>query len=54
MEEFRSYRVEHVYATSTQDTPYQQEVNRRLHLPYDLFSDLRLEFARALNLSLFD
>ena len=42
-----------VYGLSTQDTGYQSEAARRLHLPFPLLSDVRLEFARALRLPTF-
>ena len=42
-----------VFGVSTQDTAYQQEVVQRLHLPYELLSDSRLELARALRLPTF-
>ena len=42
------------FGLSTQDTPYQQEVKQRLHLPYQLLSDEKLEFAKALKLPLFE
>ena len=43
-----------VYGLSTQDTAYQQEVVERLHLPFALLSDEKLEFARALKLPTFE
>ena len=39
-----------VYGLSTQDTAYQREAVQRLHLPYPLLSDSRLELARAMRL----
>ncbi len=39
---------------STQDTAYQREAVERLHLPYPLLSDERLELARALGLPTFE
>ena len=42
-----------VYGVSTQDTEYQAEAAQRLHLPFPLLSDARLEFARALRLPTF-
>src|SRR5262245_11565967 len=42
-----------VYGLSTQDTDYQSEAVQRLHLPFPLLSDARLEFARALRLPTF-
>ena len=52
-----SFRDEHarfaaaqtrVFGLSTQDTAYQQEAAERLHLPYPLLSDERLELATVL------
>jgi peroxiredoxin len=42
-----------VYGLSTQDTEYQLEAVQRLHLPFALLSDERLELARALRLPTF-
>jgi peroxiredoxin len=42
-----------VYGLSTQDTEYQLEAVQRLHLPFPLLSDARLEFTRALRLPTF-
>ena len=42
-----------VYGLSTQDTAYQMEAAQRLHLPFPLLSDERLELARALRLPTF-
>lgn len=58
-----SFRDEHlrfaaadvrVLGLSTQDTAYQQEAAERLHLPYPLRSDERLELATALGLPTFE
>ena len=43
-----------VFGLSTQDTDYQREVVGRLHLPFPLLSDARLEFAAALRLPTFE
>ena len=42
-----------VFGLSTQTTDYQSEVAARLHLPFALLSDAKLEFARALRLPTF-
>lgn len=42
-----------IFGLSTQDTAYQQEAATRLHLPFPLLSDERLEFASALRLPTF-
>jgi peroxiredoxin len=43
-----------IFGLSTQDTEYQREAVERLHLPYPLLSDVRLELTRALGLPTFD
>jgi len=43
-----------VYGLSTQDSAYQREAVERLHLPFELLSDARLELAQALKLPLFE
>jgi peroxiredoxin len=43
-----------VFGLSTQDTEYQREAVERLHLPFELLSDERLEFAHALRLPTFE
>ena len=43
-----------IFGLSTQDTPYQQEVVARLHLPFPLLSDERLELTTALSLPSFE
>ena len=43
-----------VFGLSAQDSAYQREASERLHLPFPLLSDERLEFARALNLPTFE
>jgi peroxiredoxin len=43
-----------VFGLSSQDTEYQREAAERLHLPFSLLSDARLEFASALRLPLFE
>ena len=45
--------VAHLYGLSTQDTAYQQEAARRLHLPFALLSDAQLKFTKALDLPTF-
>ena len=48
--ELKALGVGHVFGLSTQDTAYQQEAANRLHLPFPLLSDERLQFASALDL----
>ena len=43
-----------VFGLSTQDTAYQQEAAARLHLPFLLLSDERLELTTALSLPTFE
>ena len=43
-----------VFGLSTQATDYQQEVAKRLHLPFELLSDQDLRFAHALGLPTFE
>lgn len=43
-----------VFGLSTQDTDYQREAAERLHLPFPLLSDARLEFASAMQLPTFE
>jgi peroxiredoxin len=52
--ELRRLGVDRLYGLSTQDTVYQQEAVERLHLPFPLLSDNRLEFAHALCLPTFE
>jgi peroxiredoxin len=51
--ELEDLGVAQLYGLSTQDTDYQREVARRLHLPFALLSDARLEIQRALILPTF-
>jgi peroxiredoxin len=43
-----------VFGLSTQDTCYQREAVERLHLPFELLSDEKLEFAQSLRLPTFE
>ncbi len=51
--ELQRLGVAHVFGLSTQDTAYQQEAAARLHLPFPLLSDEKLQFTRALDLPTF-
>jgi peroxiredoxin len=51
--ELKRLGVAHLYGLSTQDTAYQSEAAERLHLPFPLLSDQKLELARALELPTF-
>ena len=46
--------VARVFGLSTQDSAYQREAVERLHLPFAVLSDERLEIARALKLPTFE
>jgi peroxiredoxin len=43
-----------VFGLSTQSTAYQREAVDRLHLPFELLSDVNLEFTQSLQLPTFD
>jgi peroxiredoxin len=45
--------VDRLYGLSTQDTAYQREAAERLHLPFAVLSDERLDLARATKLPTF-
>ncbi len=51
--ELKALGVSHLFGLSTQDTDYQREAAKRLHLPFAILSDAKLAFARALNLPTF-
>jgi len=51
--ELKALGVAQVFGLSTQDTAYQQEAANRLHLPFPLLSDVKLQFTRALDLPTF-
>ena len=53
-QEMRDLGVDEVFGLSTQDTPYQNELVERLHLPFRILSDEKLELARALRLPTFE
>ncbi|KAK0717801.1 redoxin family protein [Lasiosphaeria miniovina] len=46
--------VSAVFGLSVQDTTYQKEVKGRLGLPYDLLSDEKLEFVKAMKMPVFE
>jgi peroxiredoxin len=52
--ELNGLRVAHLYGLSTQERDDQREVAQRLHLPFALLSDARLEVQQALNLPTFE
>src|SRR5262249_36282035 len=51
--ELKVLGVSHLFGLSTQDTDYQREAATRLHLPFPLISDAKLELPRALRLPTF-
>jgi len=51
--ELKALGVARVFGLSTQDTAYQQEAVSRLHLPFAILSDEKLDLARALELPTF-
>jgi peroxiredoxin len=53
-DELKRAGASHVYGVSTQDTAYQREAAARLHLPFELLSDEKLELAGALRLPTFE
>jgi peroxiredoxin len=48
--ELKAAGADHVFGLSTQDNEYQTEMASRLHLPFPVLSDEKLELAEALNL----
>ena len=53
-QELKRAGASQIFGLSTQDTEYQREAAERLHLPFELLSDEKLAFARALKLPTFD
>jgi peroxiredoxin len=51
--ELKRLGVARVYGLSTQDTAYQHEAAERLHLPFAILSDQRVDLARAIKLPTF-
>jgi peroxiredoxin len=49
-EELKAAGAQHVFGLSTQDTAYQREMVERLHVPFQILSDEKLELTRALKL----
>jgi peroxiredoxin len=46
--------AQHVFGLSTQDTAYQSEMAERLHVPFQILSDEKLQLTRALKLPSMD
>lgn len=53
-QELKELGVAELYGLSTQDAAYQQEAVERLHLPFEILSDEKLELTRALKLPTFE
>lgn len=53
-EELKRAGAAQMFGLSTQDAGYQREAAARLHLPFELLSNEKLEFARALKLPTFE
>jgi len=51
--ELEQLGVSHIFGISTQETDYQREAAKRLHLPFPLLSDGDLAFASAMGLPTF-
>ena len=53
-QELKTAGAQHVFGLSTQDTAYQREMAERLHVPFQILSDEKLELTRALKLPSMD
>jgi peroxiredoxin len=52
--ELHGLGIKQIFGLSTQDTEYQSEAVTRLHLPFPLLSDDKLDFTHALRLPTFE
>jgi len=52
--QLKRLNVDTIFGLSTQTTDYQKEMAKRLHLPYEVLSDEKLEFANQLKLPIFE
>ncbi len=52
--ELQNAGAQNVYGLSKQDTDYQSEVAERLHLPFELLSDVNGELGKAMDLPTFE
>ena len=50
----KKLNVNNIFGLSTQTTDYQKEMTERLHLPFPVLSDEKLEFSKQLNLPIFE
>ncbi len=53
-QDFKAQGVAHLFGLSTQETSYQQEMVKRLHVPFPILSDAALTLAKALRLPTFE
>jgi peroxiredoxin len=51
--ELKQFSVMHIFGLSTQDTAYQREAAERMHLPFPVLSDEKLELTKAMRLPTF-
>ena len=51
--ELKGLGIDHLFGLSTQDPDYQREAAERLHLPFAILSDERLNLTNAMNLPTF-
>ena len=52
--QLKKLNVDNIFGLSTQNNQYQKEMVKRLSLPYQVLSDEKLEFAKQLNLPVFE
>jgi len=52
--ELHDLGIDNIFGLSTQDTEYQKEVATRIHLPFPILSDEKLELTMAVKLPTFD
>ena len=52
--ELKKLNISNIFGLSTQTSEYQREMVQRLKLPYEVLSDEKLEFAKKLNLPIFE
>lgn len=51
--ELKTLGIAHLFGLSTQDTAYQREAAERLHLPFPVLSDEKLQLTKAMKLPTF-
>jgi peroxiredoxin len=52
--ELKRLNISNIFGLSSQTSEYQREMVQRLKLPYEVLSDEKLEFAKQLNLPIFE